>query len=271
MDYSDLYQSPDKRYPCSPWIVSCEFTLLMRLCYNEVRRIPIEEIKIYLKQHPEEINQQNTYGCTALMIASINSNKYSSFEIVKLLLDHGADPNLQNSKGSTALMMAARYSNTQSNIETVKILLENGANPNLQDHEGCTALYFSCGNGITSDHKTVKLLLDYQANPNIYDLSRISPLIISIVENPNLETIKFLMENGAEIKNGPCIGALKFAHNTNNSKSHSDIIKLLRKRNLCQLITKHQMLKEKNRLLKKKLKEYEEGKYIMELYETIFF
>jgi ankyrin repeat protein len=63
----------------------------------------------YLKQIfalvQQEINAQNIYGNTALILAA----RYGRKEIAQALLDKGANPDAQNTSGDTALDLAARY------------------------------------------------------------------------------------------------------------------------------------------------------------------
>src|SRR5690606_20342830 len=95
-------------------------------------RYPIieEYLKIYLQtdRGKQEINLKDKHGWTALMSASKYSNKDSSIETVKLLIENGADVNLQNYDGNTALMIVSEFLKTQHAIETMKILIDNGAN-----------------------------------------------------------------------------------------------------------------------------------------------
>ena len=78
-----------------------------------------EIIEEHIKKNNNEINEKNSKGWTALMIAARCSNYNSNIETVKLLLDYGADINLFENQGRTVLMLAARYSNSCNNIETI--------------------------------------------------------------------------------------------------------------------------------------------------------
>ena len=68
---------------------------------------------------------QNDAGNTALIVSAGNSNKDSSIETVKLLLDNGTNVNLVNKTGYSALKATLIY----NDIETAKLLLEHGADP----------------------------------------------------------------------------------------------------------------------------------------------
>ncbi|AZL89591.1 ankyrin repeat protein [Megavirus baoshan] len=97
-----------------------------------------QNISDYLKheKNHQQINAKNEKGQTALMIASLNLNCWSSTKTIKLLLQNGADINLQDNKGLTALMFACKYLNEFNNIEIIKLLLEYGADLNIQDNKG---------------------------------------------------------------------------------------------------------------------------------------
>ena len=112
-----------------------------------------------------------------LMLASQYSNKTSSIKnkkYIELLLENGANINLQNIYGHSALMLASKFSNYFSSIETVKLLLDNGADPNLKNKDGNTVLIIVLKNINLSNQfyrsssiDIVKLLLEYGADPNI--------------------------------------------------------------------------------------------------------
>ncbi len=105
------------------------------------------------------VNYQDDYGWTALMLASENGY----IEAVRALLEAGANVNLQNKKSRyTALMLASR----KGHIETVRALLAYGANVNHQDRFGSTALIWASYDGPI---EIVRLLLAYGANVNHQD------------------------------------------------------------------------------------------------------
>jgi len=89
--------------------------------------IESEFIELMIKaftDNPELINQQNSKGKTALMLASIKGN----VEIVKILITQGkAKIDLVDSKGNNALKYACKY----GNIEVIKILIKSGSDPNI--------------------------------------------------------------------------------------------------------------------------------------------
>jgi len=74
----------------------------------------IEEVM----QNGADINCQNKFGITSLMIAAAHNP-----DAVPLLLNYGANPNLVDQQGWTALMFARG----QSKISSMKYLIEGGA------------------------------------------------------------------------------------------------------------------------------------------------
>lgn len=158
----------DELYPCSKLTKSSGFTHLHK-CVMKTHLYPElnEYIDLYLQMNPDKINEVNTKGWTALMLAARNSTTFSTIETVRILLKYQADPNLANKTKRTALILSSRYSNCDSSDETVKLLLENKADVNFKDKNGYDALYYSCYHANSSSSiKTVELLLQNGANPN---------------------------------------------------------------------------------------------------------
>jgi ankyrin repeat protein len=172
----------------------------------------------FLLENGVDVNKQDNYGNTALMLASNYSNKYSNNETVKLLLQYEADANIQNDDGNTALILASCYSNNYSNNETIKILLKYGADINIQNNEGFTALNHACLYSNTcSNNNTVKLLIENGADlENISDNE--NTILMSVTSNlmgkdnlkfinttyldkekSNIDTLKILIKSGVEI------------------------------------------------------------------------
>ena len=99
----------------------------------------IERIKELIEEGVD-VNLQKENGYTALILASLYSNRTSSLEIVKVLLqgqtclssqrrsavqrEAGADPNLQEIYRNTALMLASSQSNDKNSLDTVKVLID---------------------------------------------------------------------------------------------------------------------------------------------------
>lgn len=96
-----------------------------------------EQIKAELGKKGLDLDDTDTYGQTALLIA-IRENRPS--KIIKELLDAGADPESCNNSNATALMYAAQY-NTDPAV--IKLLIGRGANIKAKDKNGKTALSYA--------------------------------------------------------------------------------------------------------------------------------
>ena len=91
-----------------------------------------------------DVNAKNTFGSTALMMASYCGYTNGNYtEVVKLLLDKGADVNIKGKEGLTALMEAS----SGGYAEVVKLLLAKGADINVKNSKGETALVIAKDKG----------------------------------------------------------------------------------------------------------------------------
>lgn len=158
----------------------------------------IEEVKRLLREHPEDVNQMNVLGLTALHFAvaeghiatvdlllnhgaAVNpgndgeSSKYMTplmktvsgnhVALVQMLLDRGALVNRKyRIKEQTALHLAVRY--CPFNEEIVLALLRHGANVDERDENGQTPLMVAAASGF---EKAIDILLKHRANPFLED------------------------------------------------------------------------------------------------------
>jgi ankyrin repeat protein len=111
-----------------------------------------EIIKLFLAHPTIDVNIQNRYRTTALILAS----RVLCIDAVTLLLAHPTiNVNLQNESGSTALISVSAYCNTpllrecfEKQIKIVELLLAHPAiNVDLTDKDGKTALEQASGCG----------------------------------------------------------------------------------------------------------------------------
>ena len=126
-----------------------------------LRQRNIRTTEFILNLGDEDLNQQDSEGKTALMVAAgaynlnlnfseidfenstphdLVANKWTNKEGARLLLKKGADVNLQDNEGRTALMFAAAWGGKGSIVQE---LLEHGAAINLQDNAGNTAVDYA--------------------------------------------------------------------------------------------------------------------------------
>ncbi len=127
--------------------------------YNQVNasdeRNQMEIVK-YLIEKTLDINNQDSEGTTALIMAS----KYGNLELAKLLIKKGAEINAKTKDGNTALKEAA---DTRGHLELVKFLLENKADINAKTVDGTTALMTAVRN---NNLEVVRFLLENKADVN---------------------------------------------------------------------------------------------------------
>jgi ankyrin repeat protein len=122
-------------------------------------------VETLLKNKNVDINEENSEGLIALLVASVKGNG----NIVQLLLKHGAAIDQKNINGKTALIAAAEFGHRH----IVDILIKNGADINAGDFYKFTALHNAAELGYTD---IVRLLLAKGATPNITDSMGLSPM-----------------------------------------------------------------------------------------------
>ncbi|KAL8708668.1 MAG: hypothetical protein Q9220_006493 [cf. Caloplaca sp. 1 TL-2023] len=135
-----------------------------------------------------DIESKDLTGETPLHRAAAKN----SIEILAYLLLRNANTDARRKDQATVLMMAC----TQG-PEVVRCLLEKGALANLQDQRGWTALHWA-----TNSKKVdiIQILLRYHAVIDARSKDRKTALIqAAATPNTSLETVEFLLENGASV------------------------------------------------------------------------
>jgi ankyrin repeat protein len=189
----------------------------------------------YLLDRGADPNVVNKNGRAALFVAvdvhdadrsprpaRVETNKLTSMDMIKLLVDRGANINQQltgsaavpkfaqdlGSKtlaaGGTPLMRAAR----SADVELVHYLLDHGANPKLAGNDGLTALMVAAGTGgspaemtLAKESKTletVKLFADLGLDVNAKNDKGDTALHGAASKGLD-SVVKFLAEKGAKI------------------------------------------------------------------------
>jgi len=187
--------------------------------YDNVSKksIYLESVKTIIKSGVD-INAQGSDKYAALHIAVQNNN----LEIVKELLAHGAKVNLKDGWGRTPLFYAesgaivseliSRKADTNNidqwkvsalqrtirrgHVDVAKILIDHGAKVNTIDEWGCSSIHAAAAaneNGV----EILEMLLKQGANINAACTAGETPFYYA-VGNVNLESVKFLLKNGAE-------------------------------------------------------------------------
>jgi uncharacterized protein len=155
-------------------------------------------IALLLIKAGANINIQNKYGETALMIATYcNRQPVLKRQIAELLIDAGADVNIKNKQGKTALIEATAYRMKDS----IVLLINANANLNVQTPDGLTALMIAADLG---NPEILAQLIKAGASLNMQDKFGNTALILTIQENeyrdPSLRScLQLLMKAGADV------------------------------------------------------------------------
>jgi ankyrin repeat protein/NAD-dependent SIR2 family protein deacetylase len=170
------------------------------------------------------INEKDSKGCTALLMASCNG--YS--DIVELLLNHDADPSIPVIDGRTPLHYAAH----NNNPEIVKLILDARQKPAAElwdddpifmlNKSKCSALHEST---IMGDLESTKLLVEAGSDINITSRDGSTPLTSAIMRG-HVDIIKYLLEQpNIDILTPTMFGFTPLISAA--SKAQNDIVELL--------------------------------------------
>ena len=130
---------------------------------------------------------KNIQAQSTSLIEAVRNNKITE---IKQLIQNGADVNACDDDSDNVLINAAMYASE----DCMKLLLANKANPNMKNKYGHTALML-CTNNIDK----MKLLIQYGANINDTSISGNTALLIACSGYGMYNTVKWLMDNGANI------------------------------------------------------------------------
>ena len=165
-----------------------------------------------------DINKQDEYGKTALMIAI----EKGCTDLVNKLIDLGADINKQDERGETALILAIQkgytdlasrlvdagadldlqnkfeetaliYTAIKSNADIARKLLTLGVDPNLPNDLGNTALMFAANRG---NADVINELLASKADPNLQNKNGHTALM-KAARRGNIAIVNKLIDAGA--------------------------------------------------------------------------
>ncbi|PLV58461.1 ankyrin repeat domain-containing protein [Brachyspira pilosicoli] len=151
-----------------------------------------EEMFNLLIENNADINEKSSWGASALIYASEKGN----INIMKYLIDNGIDVNGKaDDNGDTPLLWAVTGENP---YESSKLLIENGADINATNDSGVAPATILAA----STPKVVKLLKDNGADLDTKFLDYYPPIAIAAGAG-NLEIVKALVENGADVNYYP--------------------------------------------------------------------
>lgn len=140
------------------------------------------------------------------MTSLIKALKYKEdIRYIHRLIQDGEDVNAEDCYGYTALIIASgiEYQKT-ANLPAMKLLIQNGADVNAMDYRySHTPLIAASGFNNRANFKAIKLLIESGADVNIFDVYRTTPLMyaagIQKYDMANIEAFKLLLENGADM------------------------------------------------------------------------
>ena len=151
-----------------------------------------EEMFNLLLENNADINEKSSWGASALIYASEKGN----INIMQYLIDNGIDVNGKaDDNGDTPLLWAVTGQNP---YEASKLLIENGADVNATNNSGVAPATILAG----SVPKVVKLLKDNGADLDKKFADDDPPIAIAASVG-NLEIVKALVENGADVNYYP--------------------------------------------------------------------
>lgn len=153
-----------------------------------------------------DVNEKNHEGVSALIVASA----FCRGEVASLLLQNGSMPDTKNVNGVTPLLISA----AKCDPEIAFLLLKAGADPDIE-----TSTTFKLEDGLTvykgtapllaaadtGRMETVRLLMENGANINKGNSAGVTPLIAAAAEK-HADVVETLIAHGAELNRKSTIG-----------------------------------------------------------------
>lgn len=128
----------------------------------------------------------NAQTASSKIFAAVKNNDIKE---LRSTLDQGADPNSYDVDGDHLLMYAALY----ASADCMQLLIEKGSKVNARNGLDETALMWA-----VHDLAKMKLLIERGADVNAKAKSGNTPLLIAAVGQSKYETVKLLLDNGAD-------------------------------------------------------------------------
>ena len=125
--------------------------------------------------------------------AVLSACRTGQSESVRFLLEAGDDVNIVKPDGNTILHVAVHGNCSK---ETLQTIVEHGVNVNVLNNRCETALILACD---TAQAESIKFLLENGADPNISDTEKYTCLHAAVVANSTNETLKTLITHKADL------------------------------------------------------------------------
>jgi ankyrin repeat protein len=172
-----------------------------------------------LIKHGADVHARDQSQSTPLHLASSRRNA----ETAQLLIKHGADVHARDQSQSTPLHLVQRAETAQVLIKhgadvhardqsqstplhlvqragTAQVLIKHGADVHARDQSQSTPLHRASSLPSWFGKTTVHLLIERGASVNAYDKNHQTPLHrVSSCDRPNVDSLRLLLENGADV------------------------------------------------------------------------
>ena len=150
----------------------------MGLLFSAVEKIDLLKLKELISSG-EDLNQLDSYGYSALHVASANEQ----IDIAILLIESGIDVNIQDKKGQTIL----HYVALRNQLQLTKVLFDRGADLSISDIYGNEPLWTAVFNdkGLSARIEIIKLFLKHGGNINHVNKAGKSPKDIIVIGGYN--------------------------------------------------------------------------------------
>jgi len=134
------------------------------------------------------LSAQSGSGTAEDFFRAIRSNDLAA---LRQLAERPNSSAVRTGTGETPLHYAATFGSTES----VRLLLEHGANPNARNNAEATPLIYG-----TYNLDKARLLVEKGADVNAHARNGITPLMVAASVHGNVETVRYLLDHGADAK-----------------------------------------------------------------------
>ncbi len=181
--------------------------------YRAAERGQYEDVQAHILTGTP-VNGLSSDGHSPLYYAVLSGRK----DVVDLLLSNGANPNAEGVGQTTPLYVAAG----QGNLAIVKDLVAAGADMKARANHGASALFAAADSG---NPEIINLLLAAGNDPNARLTNTPNTVLCNACIKGNLQTVKILLDHGAQIEARGFSGRTPLSYATSNA--HLEVVQLL--------------------------------------------